>query len=154
MILLLLLLINGAASQTKYSDRCAVESVDVTGMKDSDFENDNALKLKSIKLAKFDTVVYEEELTTRAFRLPRTKLFVVASVWYTDESMAGEDSQDSMSLGLAISQKPKRDVLSSMQYAEAEVLLKHFEVARVTTIFKTQSRSFYIVMECWKGPRS
>ena len=71
-------------------------------------------------------------------------------MWYTDESMAGEDSQDSVSLQLTISPTPKRDVLSGLQFAEAEVLSKNFEVSRVSTIYRTQRRSFYLIMECRK----
>ncbi len=151
--LLLLLFISGASAQTKYSDRCTVKSVDVTGLKASDFENEAALKPRLTDLGTFDTVVREEELTSKAFRLPGTELFVVASVWYTDESMAGKDSQDSVSLGLTISRNPQRDILSSLRHAEAEMLMKNFEVARVTTIFKTEKHSFYLEMECRKNTR-
>jgi hypothetical protein len=151
--LLLLLFMRGAPAQTKYSDRCTIKSIEMTGVRTSDFENDPAPKLKPTELGTFDTVVSEEELTSKAFRLPGTNLFVVASVWYTDESLAGKDSQDSASLGLTISRNPKRDILSALQYAEAEMLMENFEVARVTTIFKTQRHSFYIEMECRKNTR-
>ena len=137
----------------RYADRCTVGVADVTGIKTSDLENDTAPKLKSKELGAFDTIIYEEELTTKSFRLPNTKLYVVASVWYTDESMAGENSQGSVSLQLTISPTPKRDILSGLQFAEAEVLSKNFEVARVTTIYKLRRRNFYIVMECRKHTR-
>ena len=141
------------AQEIRYADRCTVGVANVTGIKISDLENDTAPNLKMKELGTFDTVIYEEELTTKSFRLPQTNLFVVASVWYTDESMAGENSQDSVSLQLTISPAPKRDILSGLQFAEAEVLSKHFEVARVTTIYKMRRRSFYIVMECRKHSR-
>ncbi len=137
----------------RYADRCTVGVADVTGIKTADLENDAAPKLKFKELGTFDTVIYEEELTTKSYRLPNTKLYVVASVWYTDESMAGENSQDSVSLQLTISPTPKRDILSGLQFAEAEVLSKNFEVARVTTIYKLRRRGFYIVMECRKHTR-
>ena len=144
---------NVFAQEIRYADRCTVGVADVTGIKTSDLENNNAPNLKMKELGTFDTVIYEEELTTKSFRLPNTKLYVVASVWYTDESMAGENSQDSVSLQLTISPTPKRDILSGLQFAEAEVLSKNFEVARVTTIYKLRRRSFYIVMECRKHTR-
>jgi hypothetical protein len=150
--LLLLLSVSGASAQTKYADRCTVKSIEMTGVKVSDLQNNPTTKFKPTELGTFDTVVSEEELTSKAFRLPGTNLFVVASVWYTDESLAGKDSQDSASLGLTISRNPKRDILSALQYAEAEMLMENFEVARVTTIFKTQKRSFHIEMECRKIP--
>jgi hypothetical protein len=141
------------AQEIRYADRCTVGVADVTGIKTSGLENDTAPKLKSKELGTFDTVIYEEELTTKSFRLPNTKLYVVASVWYTDESMTGENSQDSISLQLTISPTPKRDILSGLQFAGAEVLSKNFEVARVTTIYKLRRLSFYIVMECRKHTR-
>jgi hypothetical protein len=152
--LLLLFCAGGVlAQETRYSDRCTVGVVDLTGIKTADVKNDPSLNRKTKVLGTFDTVIYEEELTTKSFRLPQTRLYVVASVWYTDESLAGEDSQDSVSLQLTISPTPKRDILSGLQFAEAEVLSKDFEVARVTTIYKTRRRSFYIVMECRKHTR-
>ena len=139
---------NVLAQGSRYTDRCTVNFVNVTGIKTSDFENDTAPNLKERKLGTFDPVVNEEELTTRSFRLPNTKLYVIASVWYTDESMGGEDSQDSIMLQLTISPKPKRDIFAGLQFAEAEVLSRNFEVARATTIYKSRGRSFLITMEC------
>ena len=152
--LLLIFCVSDVLAQgIRYSDRCTVGVVDVTGIRTPNLESDSPPNLKAKELGAFDTVIYEEELTTKSFRLPETKLYVVASVWYTDESMAGENSQDSVSLQLTISPKPKRDILSGLHFAEAEVLSKNFDVARVTTIYKTRRRSFYIVMECRKHTR-
>ena len=141
------------AQDTKYSDRCTVVVADMTGIRTAEVEKEFPPKPKSKELGTFDTVIGEEELTTKSFRLPKTKIYVVASVFYTDESMAGGGSQDSVSLELTISPRPKRDVLAGLQTAEAEVLLKNFEVARVSTIYKMAGRSFYIVMECRKHTR-
>jgi len=141
------------AQYIRYADRCTVGVADVTGIKTSGLGNDTAPKLEFKELGAFDTDIYEEELTTKSFRLPNTKLYVVASVWYTDESMAGEDSQDSVSLQLTISPAPRRDILSGLRFAGAEVLSKNFEVARVTTMYKSRGRNFYIVMECRKHTR-
>lgn len=155
MLAVWLLLVCGSVTyaQTKYSDRCVVGVIDMTSKKLSDLDGDDPPSLKTEELGSFDTVIGEEELTSRAFQLPKSKLFVVASVWYTDESMAGENSQDSLSLQLTISRTPKRDVLTSLQFAEAEVLSLNFQVARVSTMFKEQGRSLYIVMECRKNNR-
>ncbi len=144
---------SAAFAQTKYSDRCVVSVVDITGKKLSDLASDVSPTLKTEELGRFDTAIGEEELTSKVFRLPKSKLFVIASVWYTDESMAGENSQDSLSLQLTISRTAKRDILAGLQFAEAEVLSLNFQVARVTTVFKEQKRSSYIVMECRKNIR-
>ncbi|HEX8846121.1 MAG TPA: hypothetical protein VF791_15830 [Pyrinomonadaceae bacterium] len=153
---LLLIFCSGGvlAQETKTSDRCTVGVIEITGIKTADLENDSSPQSKFKELGTFDTVIGEEELTTKSFRLPKTKLYIVAGVWYTDESMAGEDSQDSVSLELTISPTPKRNILSGLQFAKAEVLSKDFDVARVASIYKTRRRSFYIVMECRKHTRS
>ena len=142
-VLLLLLLSSTSfafTQQSTYSDRCTIVVSDVTGVKSK--------SQKPAELGSFDTTISEEQLTTKSFRLPKTRLYVVASVFYTDESMAGDNSQDSMSLELLISPTPKRRILSGLQFAEAEVLTKDFQVARVSTIYKTKQRSLFLIMEC------
>jgi hypothetical protein len=116
-LLLVFLLGSVFAQQTKYSDRCTVGLIDVTGMRSADLENESSRKLKPKELGSFDTVIYEEELTTKSYKLPKTRLYVIASVWYTDESMAGEDSQDSVSLQLTISPTP-----NEMFYRDSSLL--------------------------------
>ena len=94
-------------AQNPHYDRC---EVGVT----------NLSTLRSGVLGSFDTVVGEEERTTKAFRLPGTKLFVVAAVFYTDESMGSPEGSDSMSLELTLSNSRRRDVLRSLSFADAE----------------------------------
>jgi hypothetical protein len=108
---------------------------------------------KSVVLGSFNTVVGEEELTTKAFKLPGTPLFIVASVFYTDESMASEKGYDSVSLELALSKGKRRDVLGSLSWAEAEMPLSTFDVGRVTMLIKVNRRAQLVVMECKKDVR-
>jgi len=135
-----LLLIGGPTTlaQTSNSDRCTVAVADPQTK-------------KSAQLGSFQTIIAEEELTTRAFRLARTGLFVVASVFYTDESMVSEKGQDSISLELALSKGKQRDVLHSLSWAEAEMPLSTFDVGRVTTLIRANRRSKLVVMECRKA---
>jgi hypothetical protein len=140
---LLFLYSSVALAQTDMSDRCQVFVAQVTGKKPADARFSSAREL-----GRFDTVVAEEELTTRTYRLPNTKLFVVASVWYTDESLASTKGADSISLQLMISNRPTRDVLSSLVYADAEMPVNGFDVGRVTTFFKTGNRTRVVIMEC------
>src|SRR5687768_15196913 len=52
-------------------------------------------------LGKLETVVGEEESTTRTYRIPKTKYFLVANVFYTDEGLSSSDiNEDSVSLQL------------------------------------------------------
>ena len=127
-------------AQSSNSDRCTVTAADMQTK-------------KSAELGSFQTVIAEEELTTRALRLPRTGLFIVASVFYTDESMASEKGADSISLELALSKGKQRDVLGSLSWAEAEMPLSTFDIGRVTMLIKVNGRAQLVLMECKKGVR-
>ena len=56
-------------AQTAVSDRCHVYVANVTGTKSSEARFSNPKELGA-----FDTVVGEEELTTKTYRLPNTSL--------------------------------------------------------------------------------
>ena len=99
-------------------------------------------------LGTFEPVVGEEERTTRAFRIPSTKLFAVASVFYTDESLYLEGQYDSVSLQVSVSTGTKLDPVNSLHSAEAEVMYSKSYAARVYTPFKIKGRPKLIVMEC------
>jgi hypothetical protein len=114
-----------------------------------------AMELRTKKqhsLGVFETVIGEEELTTRAFPLPGTKLFIVSSVFYTDESMASEEGQDSMSLELTLSHTRKRDVLQSLNFANAEMPAAA-PVGRVTMLVKENGKRQLVIMECRRHVR-
>ena len=129
-----------ALAQASNSDRCEV-ALAATNPKDN------------VMLGKFTTIIGEEELTRKAFRLPGTRLFIVASVFYTDESMASEKGSDSVMLELALSTGQKRDVLHSLSWAEAEMQLHDFEVGRVEMLIKSGGSPRLVVMECRKDVR-
>ena len=142
-VVLLFIFTGTGLAQTDVSDRCHVVAIDVTHKTTSTLES-----AKTKELGAFDTVAGEEELTTRIYRLPKSKLYVVASVWYTDESLDSTKGADSISLQLTISRRPKRDILHSQIYADAELPVSGFDVARVTTLVTTAGRKWFIVMEC------
>src|ERR1044072_117958 len=127
-------------AQSGNSDRCELMLSDIkTG--------------KSTKLGTFNTVIGEEELTTQVFRLPGTKLYIVAGVFYTDESMASASGADSISLELSLSRGQKRDVLRSLKWADAEMPLNGFDVGRVSLIVRVNSHPKMVLMECRKHVR-
>lgn len=99
-------------------------------------------------LGTFETVIAEDTLTTRVYRLPKTKLFVIASVWYTDESMASKNGADSVALELLISKSRRRNPLKALHFANGEVPYNGFEVARVTTLAKSGGKTILVAMEC------
>lgn len=147
-ICLVLLIASGSTlAQETNSHHCVVNVADLSGnLKDE-------TKTPTVKvIGKFDTVIREEELTTRAYRLAGTPFYVVASVFYTDESMGTEDSSDSASLELLISRTPERDLLASLRFAEAELMTNNFKVARVTTLWKIRKQRLIVMMECRDKP--
>ena len=129
--------------QNNNSDRCQVVVLDVTGK-----TAEGIRSAPSRELGTFDTVVYEGEVTTRAFRLPGTRLFVVATVWYDDETLASEKGPDSVSLELTVSTRRNRDVLRSLVFANTEMPLNGFDVGRVGTMIRAGGRKQVVIMEC------
>jgi len=127
-------------AQSSNSDSCAVRAVDLQNK-------------KAALLGSFSTIVGEEELTTKAFKLPRTSLYIVAGVFYTDESMASEKGLDSVMLELALSKGKQRDVLRSLSWAAAEMPLSTFDVGRVSMLIKINGRAQLVVMECKNDAR-
>jgi hypothetical protein len=146
---LLILFVIPASAQTRKPeetgkpDTCQVAFVDYSSKKAQSSD-----LMPAHKLGRFQTVTAEEVETTRAYRIPGTKLFVIASVFYTDESMVVDNSQDSMTLEISISRTPKRDILSSLRFADAEVMLQDPRVSRVSTLFKVNGRILNFIMEC------
>ena len=94
--LILFLFLAGANAQTG-SDACHVYILDIaksqraferfhqTGNAEAD---DKALAVGQTLFPEFYPLVGEEELTTKHYPFPKTKLVITASVFYTDESMA------------------------------------------------------------------
>lgn len=135
----LLIVASPAAAESPNFDRCEVGVADVRGS-------------RTRALGTFDTVIGEEEPTVRAFRLPGTKLFVVASVFYTDESMASDQSYDSMSLELTLSRTARRRILRSLSFADAE-LPAQVSVGRVSLLTQAAGKPQLVVMECRRKRR-
>jgi hypothetical protein len=63
---------------------------------------------KLIQSLRFSPKFGEEELTNERIRLPGSKLWLIASVFPTDESMHSAKGADSIKLGLAISKTRSR----------------------------------------------
>lgn len=128
-------------AQSGNSDRCEVITTDL-------------LSKKTTKLGEVTTVIAEEETTTKAFTLPQSNLFIIASVFYTDESMTSEVGHDSISLTLALSKVKQPKSLNNLSnLAEAEMPLNSFDVGRITLRVKIKSRVQFVKMECRKDVR-
>jgi hypothetical protein len=140
----LLVFTSAAFAQDKSYDSCIVGVSNVIRNKDGDLDTSPIREIGRFEVRGAG----EEDRITRAFRLPNTKLFVIASIFYTDESMATEKTADSVSLELMISRDAKRDILQSLNFADAETPNNPFDIARVQMIVRVNSRQRIIMMEC------
>ena len=154
---IILLGLSAAKAQTR-SDACHVYVVDVAlGRKAIDRfmaseESEAAAKASTAGqtvLPQFKPLMGEEKLTTKTYRFPQSKLFISASVYYTDESMASAVGVDSMLVGLAISPKAQRDAISAENNAVAEVTVNdHQDTVRVKKYVKMNRRLYLVGLEC------
>ena len=96
-------------------------------------------------LGEFNTTVREEELTTKTYPFPDSKLTVTASVFYTDESMPG----DSVTLALAVSDKAESSALTVPNNAVSEVnYTESTRIVRVRKSLEINGRSYLLGLQC------
>ena len=106
---------------------------------------------RKVMSKEFSTVIGEEELTTRTYSLPGTKLIITASVFYTDESMASKSGADSMQLGIAVGERALKDAFDSIDVSIAEVTLNTLDTARTEKRFRSGKTSLVIGLICSSG---
>ena len=95
--------------------------------------------------SEFYTKIGEEETTTRAYPFPGSKLFVTASVFYTDESMRGE----SMMVGVTVAEKMQKDALWGENTSVAEVKYDaNTDIVRAKQRLKVGGRLYVVGVEC------
>ncbi len=88
-------------------------------------------------------------MTNKTFKLPGGKLYVIASVFPTDESMASAHGADSVQLGIALASNKLAQAFAASHYAVAEVSFNTFDTARVQSAVRTGNRRLLLWMECW-----
>jgi hypothetical protein len=107
-----------------------------------------AMQAAQTVFPEFRTAIGEEELTTKTYPLPGSKLIITASVYYTDESMASADGVDSMLVGVAVSSRAERDALALADNSVAEVTFNNRDTVRTKKYFKTNGRLYLVGLEC------
>lgn len=147
-------LLSGAVLAQSNVDACHVYLVDVkeaekayASLSPNATEAAQAKALSSVMkiLGEFRTVVGEEELTTKSFSFPDSKLVITASVFYTDESMPA----DSITLGLTVSGKAEKDAISTSNNAVAEVNYDaNTKIVRVRKYAIVNGRTFLVGLQC------
>jgi hypothetical protein len=154
---LVLLTIGFAAGQTRV-DRCHVFVVDVkTSAKaiNSFHETGNAtadskaLSVGQKMFPEFQPTIGEEELTTKTYKFPGSSLIISASVYYTDESMASSQGNDSMLLGIIVARRSRSDATAGPDAVFSEVTYNDgTDTVRVHKYTRVKGRLYIVGLEC------
>jgi hypothetical protein len=105
----------------------------------------------------FRTHFAEEQLTTKHYPFPGSRLVITASVYYTDESMASsrygniEINDQSMIVGVSVSNKAQKSALSSstLNGAVTEVTYDVYtNKVRAKQYLRVRGRNYLIGIEC------
>jgi hypothetical protein len=154
LVAMVIAVLSGAALAQSNSDACHVYFVDVSAAEKAykslpanATQEAQAKALASVMkiLGEFQAVVGEEELTTKSYPFPDSKLLITASVFYTDESMPAE----SMMLGLVVSDKALKDALSAPNNAVAEVNYNEStKIFRVRKYLELNGHNYLVGLQC------
>jgi hypothetical protein len=154
LIAVMITVLASAALAQGDADSCHVYFVDVsaaekayTSLPPNATQEAQAKALSSVMkiLGEFTTVVGEEELTTKSYPFPDSKLVITASVFYTDESMPAE----SMMLGIVVSDRALKNALSAPNNAVAEINYnENTKIVRARKYMEVNGRSFLIGLQC------
>jgi hypothetical protein len=112
-IVLAVMLLQASLASGQRFDKCHAYVVDVllaqklvkelNNAKAADQPNIEA-KYENVEIDfPFEAAVAEEMETTKHFPFPHSKLFITASVYYTDEIMNSQTGRDSITLGIFVS---------------------------------------------------
>ena len=156
---------NGLA-QEQGKDACHVYVVDVAKSKhaietvsrtDNEAADEKALAAGQTIFPEFRPTIGEEELTTKHYSFPGSRLIITASVFYTDESMAshghGEflSHSDSMLIGVTVSSRAKQNAIdaSAGNNAIAEVTEDQYtNKVRAKKYVTVRGRVYLVGIEC------
>jgi hypothetical protein len=165
-VLVILLTASNLASAQSTNDQCHVYVVDIaasrkafddlreTGDADADAKK---LLVGQTTFPVFMTSFQEEQLTTKHYRFPHSKLIITASVYYTDESMPSygngkyDVNDQSMLIGILVSTKALKSAVSSStpKSALAETTYDEWtNKVRAKQYVRIRGRSFLIGIEC------
>jgi hypothetical protein len=171
--LLVIFLAYGVAAQTG-ADACHVYVLDLAksarALRTADKADSEEALAKALAAAQtifpeFQPTVGEEELTTKHYSFPGSKLVITASVFYTDESMAShgdgasESRNDSMLIGITVANRGEASAIEPQAgNAITEVTYDQYtNKIRAKQHVKVRGRMYLVGIECDcmtdKGPR-
>lgn len=110
--------------------------------------DNKAIAAAETTFPEFRTVIGEEELTTKTYPFPDSRLIITASIYYTDESMASANGADSMLVGVVVSPKAQKDAISATNNAVSESTLNGRDTVRVKKYLKVNGRLYLVGVEC------
>ena len=105
-------------------------------------------------IGSFDVTVAKGADISKVYRLPGTKLFVIASVSYGDHILGSEQHPDFVNMRIFVSPSGRADYLTAVSYAETQVPFKafgpdDFDSSTVTAVLRLGGRSLMMVgMSC------
>jgi len=103
-----------------------------------------------IEIGSFDVTVAKNTDNLKVYRLPGTKLFVSATVYYEDHILGSEQHPDFVNMRIFVSPQKRDDFLTAVAYAETQVPFRAFgsdpyDSSTVTAVLRRQGRSFTMV---------
>ena len=160
-VLLLALFPAGAARAQEGGDQChvyvadslkVIKAMDRYSSTPEDEKAEKALAAAIVMFPPFVTTRGEEELTTKTYRFPHSRLRITASVYYTDESMSSYGGADSMLLALAVARRAFGSAFDAENNAVAEITDLHVDTARVKKQLRVGGRLYLVGVECSRQP--
>jgi hypothetical protein len=148
---------SGVAAAPPQGDLCHVYLLETKAARQAAATNDpRALARAQTIFPAFATRIGEEVFTTRHYRFPGTKLFITASVFYTDESLGakvgakGEINPESMLLGITVTGKKEANaIFPPAGNAVAEVGYDdHLSTVRVKQYVRVNGKQYLVGLEC------
>jgi hypothetical protein len=115
-----------------------------------EFNNDDESKGSG---AKFEVPIKEWERTTKSYGLPGTRLFVVASVTYSENNSSTKPGPESSILELQISEKPETDHLKSLASAVVETRFDSEETSFLQLFYRLNGKLFHVGFQCSRKER-
>jgi hypothetical protein len=109
----------------------------------------NGEQWKLVKSLEFVPRLGEEELTNQRIRFPGTKVWLLAAVFPTDESMHSAKGADSIKLGLAFSRRNASSAFDIDNNAVAETTFAALDTLRVERTTYVARRPIMARLECW-----
>ena len=162
--LLVIFLAYGVAAQTG-ADACHVYVLDLAksarALKTVEKAESEEAVAKALSAAQtifpeFRPTIDEEELTTKHYSFPGSKLVITASVYYTDESMASHGDgastsrNDSMLIGITVANQGKASAIEPQAgNAITEVTYDQYtNKIRAKQHVKVRGRTYLVGIEC------